>query len=98
MRPAKRAPGARRLRLERSGPWIAAVGLLAVLWLVVTAGFLFAPWWGVSLHLSALAGFTVFLARCAPTAPASTVWIPLYAVSAWAAVNALGVLAFGWRM
>ncbi|MFT4298997.1 MAG: hypothetical protein QM597_05115 [Aeromicrobium sp.] len=99
MKPATRAPGRHAgLDLHRSGPWIAAVGLLAVLWLVVMAGFLFAPWWGVAVHLVVLGCFATLLARRGRVAPAATVWIPLYAFGAWVTVNAAGVLAFGWRM
>ncbi len=98
MKPATRAPGRRRFDLDRSGPWIATVGLLGVLWLVVMVGFLFAPWWGVLAHLVVLGAFVALVVRWAPTRPASTVWIPVYALLAWGAVNAVGVLLADWHL
>ena len=98
MKPATRAPGQRRVNLERSGPWIAAVGLLTVLWLVVMSAFLFVPWWGIVLHVVVLGAFAGAYARRARVSPASTVWIPLLAFGAWALINALGVALFTWRL
>ncbi|WP_229053396.1 hypothetical protein [Aeromicrobium sp. Leaf350] len=97
MKPATRAPGRRRLDLDRSGPWIAAIGLLAVLWLVVSST-LYAPWWGVLLHLVVLGGFVALYARRVRERPASTIWIAVAAFVAWIAVNAVGVLLLDWRL
>jgi hypothetical protein len=97
VKPANRAPGARRVDLDRAGPWIGAVGLLAVLWLVVSTT-LYAPWWGVVLHLAVLAVFVAVLVRRASVAPAATVWIPLWALLAWVVVNAVGVGLLDWRL
>ncbi|WP_344199341.1 hypothetical protein [Aeromicrobium alkaliterrae] len=97
MKPATRAPGRRRVDLDRTGPWIAAIGLLAVLWLVVSTT-LYAPWWGVVLHLLVLAGFVALYARRVRVRPASTVWIAAAAFLAWIAVNAVGVGLLGWRL
>lgn len=84
------------MRLERSGPWIGTGGLLVVLWLVVST-VLYAPWWGVVLHLLVLACFVPVLARRARTAPESCVLVPVAALGAWVAVNVIGVLVLGWR-
>ncbi len=84
------------MRLERSGPWIGTGGLLVVLWLVVST-VLYAPWWGVVLHLLVLACFVPVLARRARTAPESCVLVPVAALGAWVAVNVVGVLLLGWR-
>lgn len=84
------------MRLERSGPWIGTGGLLVVLWLVVST-VLYAPWWGVVLHLLVLACFVPVLARRARTAPESCVLVPVAALGAWVAVNLVGVLVLGWR-
>lgn len=84
------------MRLERSGPWIGTGGLLVVLWLVVST-VLYAPWWGVVLHLLVLACFVPVLARRARTAPESCVLVPVAALGAWVAVNVVGVLVLGWR-
>lgn len=84
------------MRLERSGPWIGTGGLLVVLWLVVST-VLYAPWWGVVLHLLVLACFVPVLARRARTAPESCVLVPVAALGAWLAVNVVGVVVLGWR-
>ncbi len=84
------------LNLERSGPWIAVAGLFVVLWLVIVSPLFFAPWWGLLLHLVVLASFVPLLKSWATTRPARSVWIPAYAFLAYCAVNAVGVLVFGW--
>ena len=85
------------LRLERSGPWIGVAGLFVMLWLVVST-VLYAPWWGVVLHLLVLAWFARLLSRWARTDPARSAVVPVLALLAWGAVNAVGVLALGWRV
>jgi hypothetical protein len=84
------------LKLERSGPWIGVTGLFVMLWLAITSVFLYAPWWGLVLHLVVLALFVPLLKSWARTQPARCIWIPAYAFLAWCAINALGVLVFGW--
>ena len=86
------------LKLERSGPWIGVTGLFVMLWLVFTSIFLYAPWWGFVLHLVVLALFVPLLKSWATTKPARCIWIPVYAFLAWCAINALGVLVFGWNL
>jgi hypothetical protein len=82
---------------ERAGPWIGVGGLVVMLWLVVST-VLYAPWWGVAVHLVVLACFVPVLRRRVATDPAGAQWVPLYAFLAWVGVNVLGVLALGWRV
>ena len=84
-----------RSRLERPGPWIGVTGLVVMLWLVIST-VLYAPWWGVALHLVVLVAFVPVLRRTIRTAPARATWVPAYAFVAWLAVNLVGVLALGW--
>lgn len=86
------------LKLERSGPWIGVTGLFVMLWLAFTSVFLYAPWWGLVLHLVVLALFVPLLRSWAKTQPARCIWIPAYAFLAWCAINAVGVLVFGWSV
>lgn len=86
------------LKLERSGPWIGVTGMFVMLWLVFTSVFLYAPWWGFLLHLVVLAAFVPLLRSWAKTQPARCIWVPVYAFLAWCAINALGVLVFGWSL
>ena len=83
------------LDLRRSGPWIGAGGLFVMLWLVVST-VLYAPWWGVLMHLVVLAAFVPRMARLAKERPERSTWVPLEAFLAWVAVNALGILVFSW--
>jgi len=85
------------LKLERSGPWIGAVGLVVMLWLVIST-VLYAPWWGILLHLVVQASFVPLLRSWARTHPVWCTWLPGLALAAWLAVNAVGVLALGWRV
>ncbi|MCR4512048.1 hypothetical protein [Aeromicrobium sp. 50.2.37] len=84
------------LQLDRSGPWIGVTGLVVMLWLVIST-VIYAPWWGVLLHLVVLACFVPVLRRTIATRPARATWVPLYALAAWFAVNAVGVSLFDWR-
>ncbi len=84
------------LRLERSGPWIGVTGLVVMLWLVVST-VIYAPWWGVLLHLVVQLCFVPVLRRTIATRPERATWVPLYALAAWVGVNALGVGLLGWR-
>ena len=85
------------LNLERSGPWIGVAGLFVMLWLVIST-VLYAPWWGVLLHLVVLAAFIPLLRSWASTKPAQCIWVPVFAFVAWIAVNSLGVSFFDWRV
>lgn len=84
------------MKPERSGPWVGVVGLVVMLWLVISTT-LYAPWWGVLLHLAVLAGFIPVLVRWIRRHPASAPVVPLLALLAWFALNALGVGVLGWR-
>lgn len=86
------------LKLERSGPWIGVAGLCVVLWLVIVSLIFFMPWWGLILHLIVLGLLVRLLRSWARTKPARCVWIPALAFLAYCAVNAIGVLVFGWRV
>ena len=95
------------LKLERSGPWIGVTGMFVMLWLVFTSFLLLVlwggthalrTWWGFVLHLVVLAAFVPLLRSWAKTQPARCIWVPVYAFLAWCAINALGVLVFGWSL
>ncbi|MGA9101114.1 hypothetical protein [Aeromicrobium sp.] len=83
------------LKLERSGPWIGVAGLFVMLWLVIST-VLYAPWWGVLLHVVVLAAFVPLLRSWARTNPVWCTWVPGLAFIAWLGVNAVGVLLLGW--
>jgi hypothetical protein len=85
------------LNLERSGPWIGVAGLFVMLWLVIST-VLYAPWWGIVLHLVVLASFIPLLQSWARTNPARCIWVPALAFAAWVAVNWLGVGIFDWSV
>ena len=91
-------PPVMSLKLERSGPWIGVTGLFVMLWLVVVSLIFFLPWWGLILHLIVLGLFVRLLRSWAQSTPARCVWIPALAFLAYSAVNALGVLVFGWNV
>ncbi len=83
------------LQLERSGPWIAVVGLLVLLWLAFSS-MVYAPWWGVVLHIVVLVPVAVWTSRWARTRPAASTFVPLAGLPVLAAVTALGVGFGGW--
>lgn len=85
------------MKPERSGPWVGVVGLVVMLWLVIST-VVYAPWWGVVLHLVVLACFVPVLRRWIRDRPALAPVVPVMALVAWVAVNALGVLALGWSV
>ena len=85
------------LKLERSGPWIGATGLVVMLWLVIST-VLYAPWWGVLLHLVALAAFVPLLRSWSRTRPRWSMWVPGLAFAAWVAINTVGVAWWGWQV
>ncbi|WP_375000016.1 hypothetical protein [Aeromicrobium sp. CTD01-1L150] len=82
---------------ERSGPWVGVVGLVVMLWLVIST-VLYAPWWGVALHAVVLACFVPMLRRWIHDRPALAPVVPVLALLAWGVVNAVGVLALGWQV
>ena len=86
------------LKLERSGPWIGVGGLFVMLWLAISSVFLYAPWWGLLIHLVVLASFIPVLKKVARMRPERCIWVPVYAFLAWCAINALGVLVFDWHL
>ncbi|MDO9379026.1 MAG: hypothetical protein Q7T56_09255 [Nocardioidaceae bacterium] len=84
-----------RLRLSRSGPWIAVGGLVCLLWIDL-ASILFAPWWGVALMLLVWLVCAVLVLGWSRIHPARTAFVPLVGLLAWAGVVALGFGAWGW--
>jgi hypothetical protein len=91
----RRRRGRGGLQLDRSGPWIAVVGLLVLLWLAVTT-MVYAPWWGVIAHIAVLVPVAVWTSRWARTRPAASTFVPLAGLPALAIVTALGVGLGGW--
>ena len=83
------------LRLQRSGPWIAVVGLAVLLWLAIST-VLYAPWWGVVLHVLVLVPVAAWVVRWARTRPVACTFVPLAGLSLLAVVSAIGVSAGGW--
>jgi Flp pilus assembly protein TadB len=89
-RSRSRGPG-----LERSGPWIAVAGLVVLLWLAIST-VVYAPWWGVLLHVAVLVPLVPWVVRWARSRPAASTFVPLAGLPALGAVTALGVLWGGW--
>jgi len=85
----------RRLQLERSGPWIAVVGLLMVLWCSVSTG-LFAPWWGVAVAFALLVPQVWLVARWTRTRPKVTIAVPVVGLALWAGFAVLGAVVWNW--
>ena len=71
------------------------VGLFVLLWLALTT-MVYAPWWGVVLHVLVLVPIAVWTSRWARTRPAASTFVPLAGLPALAAVTALGVGLGGW--
>lgn len=86
-----------RRSLDRSGPWIGVGGVVTMVWLAISTA-IYAPWWGVVLHLLLIVPQGIVLARLARTAPRRCPLVPAAGFAAWAALNALGILAFNWRL
>ena len=95
MRRRRRRRG-RGLRLERSGPWIAVVGLLMVLWCTVST-VLFAPWWGGALAVVLMLPQVWLVRRWSRTRPAWTPVVPVVGLLAWAALAVLGAQLWSWQ-
>lgn len=81
--------------LERSGPWIAVVGLVVLVWLAAST-MIYAPWWGVVLHLLVLVPVAVWIARWTRTRPVAATFVPLAGLPLLAVVTAIGVTQGGW--
>jgi hypothetical protein len=94
MRRRRRRRG-RGLQLERSGPWIAVVGLLVLLWLAFST-MIYSPWWGVVVHVLVLIPIAVWVAKWARTRPAASTFVPLAGLPVLAIVTAIGVGVGGW--
>lgn len=85
----------RRVKLERSGPWIAIVGLVMVLWCSVSTA-LFAPWWGVVMAFALLLPQVVLVTRWARSRPRATVVVPVVGLLFWVALAYVGATFWGW--
>jgi hypothetical protein len=85
----------RKLELDRSGPWIAAVGLLMELWCSIATG-LFAPWWGVVLAFVLLVPQVWLVARWSRTHPRLTILVPLVGLALWAGLAWFGAVVWDW--
>ncbi|MFI5425813.1 hypothetical protein [Aeromicrobium sp. UC242_57] len=83
------------LELERSGPWIGAVGLLMVLWCSVST-VLFAPWWGVVIALALLVPQVWLVVRWARTHPTWCMWVPVVGVVVWVVYAVAGARLLDW--
>jgi hypothetical protein len=91
----RRRRRSRGLRLERSGPWIAVAGLFVLLWLAISTS-IYAPWWGVLLHVLVLTPLVAVVARWAQTRPVACAFVPLAGLPLLALVSVLGVTQGGW--
>jgi Flp pilus assembly protein TadB len=91
----RRSRSRRGLDLKRSGPWIAVVGLAVLVWLAVSTA-IYAPWWGVVLHVLVVIPVIVWVARWARTRPVACTFVPLAGLPLLALVTAIGVGYGGW--
>lgn len=87
----------RRLRLQRSGPWIGVVGLCVLLWLSISTS-LYAPWWAVVLICLLLVPQAVLMRRWARSQPERCPWIPAGGVVVWFLVVLAGASWWGWSV
>lgn len=71
------------------------MGLVVLLWLAISTA-IYAPWWGVALHVLALAPVVAWVARWARTRPVACTFVPLAGLPLLAVVTALGVSQGGW--
>ena len=86
----------RRIKLERSGPWIGVGGLFVLLWISISTS-LYAPWWGVLLAVALLVPQAILMARWARQEPKRCPWIPFIGLLVWFALVYVGVQWWGWR-
>ena len=70
-------------------------GLFVLLWLAIST-VIYAPWWGVLLHVAAIVPIATWTARWARTRPAASTFVPLAGLPVLAAVTALGVGLGNW--
>lgn len=91
----KRRRRRRSLKLDRSGPWIAIVGLLMVLWCSI-ATFIYAPWWGVLLALALMVPQVLLVRKWATVKPKLTIAVPVVGLAAWALLSFVGAKWWGW--
>jgi len=84
-----------RLKLDRSGPWIAIVGLLMVLWCSISTG-IYAPWWGIAIALAFLVPQVWLVAKWARPKPRLTMAVPVVGLVAWALLSLAGAAWWGW--
>jgi hypothetical protein len=85
----------RRLQLDRSGPWIAVVGLCMVLWCSVSTG-LFAPWWGVAVLLVVWGSLLLVGFRWWTPHPVRLAVLPVVSLVVWFGLLMAGVVWFDW--
>lgn len=85
----------RGLNLERSGPWIGAVGLLMVLWCSIST-VLFAPWWGVLIAIALVVPQVWLVARWARRRPTWCIWVPVAGVAVWIGYAVTGAQLLDW--
>lgn len=83
------------LDLERSGPWIAVVGLFMVAWCTFST-ILFAPWWGVAIAFALMAPQIWLVRRWAVTHPTWSLWVPVTGLVVWTGYAVLGARIWGW--
>ena len=86
----------RRIKLERSGPWIGVAGLFVMVWFAF-ASSQFAPWWGVLLQFAVLVPAALLVARWARTRPTKAAFVPVGSLAVWIAITVIGVTAFDWK-
>jgi hypothetical protein len=84
-----------RLQLSRSGPWIAAAGMLCLLWLCL-ASILLAPWWGVALMLLGWTLVGLLALGWARIHPVLCALTPLLGLAGWVALVWAGETWWGW--
>ena len=85
----------RKLVLDRSGPWIAVVGLLMVLWCSIAMS-LFAPWWGMGIAFVLLIPQVWLVVRWARSHPRRTMVVPVVGLALWAGLAWFGAAVWDW--
>lgn len=85
----------RRLNLDRSGPWVAVVGLFMVLWCTVSTA-LFAPWWGTAMAFALLVPQVRLVAKWARPHPRRTMIVPVVGLALWVGLAWFGAVVWDW--
>jgi len=93
---ARKRRRSRNLNLERSGPWIAIVGLLMVLWCSIATG-IYAPWWGIALAFLLLVPQVWLVVKWAKPKPRLTMVVPVVGLAAWALLSLVGAVWWDWQ-